>query len=442
MSVYPDRRCCPSPTTFFDVDGEVDAGQRLVEIVDVEQDVVFRRVEGAEVEQMTIAAGLNRRAHDRLTREIVRHHRSCAAQKGERVVRHPAVPLGQKLRQPMLVALREQGDGVSFERSMQIGVEFTRRARPKPFAQFESLCAVQEPSGHRAKPQCVSETPPATAAITATATVPRSATALATDAPAVSATATPLPASPMADGPSFPFRQPASVAPATLKTIGAAAQRDDHCLTATQKIKGGAARKVAEKLIAAGLVREIKARIGTPVWRRDDETAQSFALKLTAAGLKAIAVDDGAIEEEPSEPAHASSEAQREVAPAGALADQGVITRNLNVGGGPGSHSQRLRESEAPSAPRSGSKAAEIVDLLQRDQGATIDELIEATGWLPHTTRAALTGLRKRGYEITRSCADGVTRYRIESIGRASNGPNSDAKDGRASPPIRDEKAA
>ena len=36
----------------------------------------------------------------------------------------------------------------------------------------------------------------------------------------------------------------------------------------------------------------------------------------------------------------------------------------------------------------------------------------------------------------------GVTRYRIESIGRASNGPNSDAKDGRASPPIRDEKAA
>ena len=112
------------------------------------------------------------------------------------------------------------------------------------------------------------------------------------------------------------------------------------------------------------------------------------------------------------------------------------------MGGGRGGHSQRLRESEAPSAPRSGSKAAEIVDLLQRDQGATIDELIEATGWLPHTTRAALTGLRKRGYEITRSRADGVTRYRIESIGRASNGPNSDAKDGRASPPIRDEKAA
>src|SRR5208282_6685546 len=51
-----------------------------------------------------------------------------------------------------------------------------------------------------------------------------------------------------------------------------------------------------------------------------------------------------------------------------------------------------------PSAPRGGTKLAEVVELLQRDRGATIDELIDATGWLPHTTRAALTGLRKRGF--------------------------------------------
>jgi site-specific DNA recombinase len=37
--------------------------------------------------------------------------------------------------------------------------------------------------------------------------------------------------------------------------------------------------------------------------------------------------------------------------------------------------------------------------LLQRDCGATLEELIAATDWLPHTTRAALTGLRKRGYQ-------------------------------------------
>ncbi len=41
-----------------------------------------------------------------------------------------------------------------------------------------------------------------------------------------------------------------------------------------------------------------------------------------------------------------------------------------------------------------------MVELLQRDQGARLDELIAASGWLPHTARAALTGLRHRGYEV------------------------------------------
>jgi Protein of unknown function (DUF3489) len=44
---------------------------------------------------------------------------------------------------------------------------------------------------------------------------------------------------------------------------------------------------------------------------------------------------------------------------------------------------------------------AQVIELLQRDRGATIEELIAATGWLAHTTRAALTGLRKRGYAVS-----------------------------------------
>jgi DNA-binding MarR family transcriptional regulator len=54
-----------------------------------------------------------------------------------------------------------------------------------------------------------------------------------------------------------------------------------------------------------------------------------------------------------------------------------------------------------PSAPRGGSKLARVIALLERDHGATIAELIAATGWLAHTTRATLTGLRKRGYAVT-----------------------------------------
>ncbi len=68
-----------------------------------------------------------------------------------------------------------------------------------------------------------------------------------------------------------------------------------------------------------------------------------------------------------------------------------------------------------PDRPREGSKGAHVVGLLSRVSGATLDDLIAATGWLPHTTRAALTGLRRRGYEILRGKGeDGRTTYRIE----------------------------
>ena len=48
-----------------------------------------------------------------------------------------------------------------------------------------------------------------------------------------------------------------------------------------------------------------------------------------------------------------------------------------------------------------------MIDLLQRSEGATITDLIEATGWLPHSARAALTGLRKRGYAVARERIEG-----------------------------------
>src|SRR5579863_2223538 len=44
-----------------------------------------------------------------------------------------------------------------------------------------------------------------------------------------------------------------------------------------------------ETLIAAGYVREVKAKGSAPVWRRDNDIEGAFALKLTAAGAKAVA---------------------------------------------------------------------------------------------------------------------------------------------------------
>ena len=120
-------------------------------------------------------------------------------------------------------------------------------------------------------------------------------------------------------------------------------------------------------------------------------------------GAKAIAVDDAA------EPEDAGEEN-------GPLAnrDQASILSK--------SDAEDARPTEStepgpirPSAPRGGSKLARVLALLHRDHGATIAELIAATGWLAHTTRAALAGLRKRGYAISINRSDDKrgTFYRI-----------------------------
>jgi hypothetical protein len=52
--------------------------------------------------------------------------------------------------------------------------------------------------------------------------------------------------------------------------------------------------------------------------------------------------------------------------------------------------------------------------MLQRDDGATLDELCQATSWQAHTCRAFLTGKRKKGRELIRSKReDDKTSYRL-----------------------------
>jgi hypothetical protein len=181
--------------------------------------------------------------------------------------------------------------------------------------------------------------------------------------------------------------------------LSAAAQRDDRCLVAPRNLKGGAAQKVAAKLIDAGLAKEIKAKPEAPVWRQDEQTGLSFALKLTAAGVRATADATGLALDETSE----RTDPRLQVT----TASSRIVDATADV------------PASAPSlsAPRNGTKLARILELLQRDCGATLEELIAATDWLPHTTRAALTGLRKRGYAVTidRSDRERGSTYRARS---------------------------
>src|ERR1700760_2716520 len=189
-----------------------------------------------------------------------------------------------------------------------------------------------------------------------------------------------------------------------LVLLSAAAQRKDLCLVAPPTLKGATAQKVASKLISAGFVKEVKAKASDPIWRRDEESGASYALKLTAAGAKAIVVDDAAEPEDAGE--EGDSLANR---------DQAAIPSKLDAKDARPSEEAMEPGPIRPSAPRGGSKLARVIGLLERDHGATIAELIGATGGLAHTARAALTGLRKRGYAVAidRSDDNRGSFYRI-----------------------------
>ena len=179
-----------------------------------------------------------------------------------------------------------------------------------------------------------------------------------------------------------------------------ASRRDDHCLVPPTGPRRSQTQRIVAKLLKARLVKEIRAKAGGPIWRRDEETGHTFAFKLTAAGVKAIAVD---------ETPPPQGEGERRV-------DHPVGVADPRPEPGSKPAAQHSGAARTPTTPRGGTKIAEVIALLQRGDGASLAELVAATGWLPHTTRAALTGLRKRGYAIALDRAD-KTRGSVYRIG-------------------------
>lgn len=178
----------------------------------------------------------------------------------------------------------------------------------------------------------------------------------------------------------------AKLTDAQLIVLSKAAARDDGAAIVPPKMNKAAAAKVGSSLVARKLMRQIKSKPDMPVWREDDKS-RALSLIITRAGRDAIGVDEAHDVNWP-----AAKEDDHDPTPAD------------------------RRETSA--ALRAGSKQALIVEMLSKEEGVTIDALIEATGWLPHTTRAALTGLRKRGYAVKR-----ITRDQKGSLYRIVNRP-------------------
>jgi hypothetical protein len=173
--------------------------------------------------------------------------------------------------------------------------------------------------------------------------------------------------------------------------LSSASQRQDGLAVLPERLKASAAKAAVTKLIGLGFLKEVRVKRTEPAWRNDEE--KPLGLKITKAGSASIGLADEAGEEEPAREPKAS----RAKNPA---------ARSTKAG-----------------TPRAGSKQAQIITLMKRKSGATLDEMVEATGWLPHTTRAALTGLRKKGYALAKDKnAQAKTVYRIEDAANTSGG--------------------
>lgn len=202
-----------------------------------------------------------------------------------------------------------------------------------------------------------------------------------------------------------------------LVVLSAAATREDGAAVLPLRMMKAAALKVGASLVARKLMRETRAKPGMPVWRSDEE-GRGISLIITKAGLKAINADDA------EEMHKAKAKVSCPPTPAGKSNDvsepQDDCSQQVAQPSGSratGAEAKRLRvvapEVTAPNAKRTGSKQAMLIKMLSDNDGATLDAMIAATGWLPHTTRAMLTGLRKKGFTLERVREEGVTTYRI-----------------------------
>ncbi len=91
-------------------------------------------------------------------------------------------------------------------------------------------------------------------------------------------------------------------------------------------------------------------------------------------------------------PSHSKS--RRATRPAGGNASRGKSTQQANT------------------PVRAGTKQAKLIDMLKRADGASIAQMGAKTGWQPHSVRAALTGLRKRGAAIHAASRTGFRKRR------------------------------
>jgi hypothetical protein len=208
---------------------------------------------------------------------------------------------------------------------------------------------------------------------------------------------------------------------AQLVLLSAAAAREDGRVVLLARHRGVIGRTLLAGLEARGMIEKkpdkSQGGAGVGLGRSVEDTGLTPYI-IAASALRALGIEN----------ARAASDGEQAAEPQGPNLRKAeddtrgssiVVEAPLNEGemrtdaGGPSSLSAS-RPAHGAAQLRAGSKIGIVLALLGKPEGATLVALMAATGWLPHTTRAALTGLRQRGHDLARAKnTDGMTIYRL-----------------------------
>ncbi len=184
-----------------------------------------------------------------------------------------------------------------------------------------------------------------------------------------------------------------------LVILSAAARRQDGAvlpLPRSLKVNKAAATTVLKGLLKKGLVAERPAAADEAHWR-DTRDGGRMALVIADTGLQVIGVDVDRKTSKQSSSTKARPKQRSRCAE-------------------PKPSGSKPKGKTSSPAVRPGTKQALLIDLLTRKKGATIEEIVAATGWQPHSVRGAISGTLKKklGLAVTsEKPGDGPRRYRI-----------------------------
>ena len=188
-----------------------------------------------------------------------------------------------------------------------------------------------------------------------------------------------------------------------LVILSAAAQRADLSvlpLPDSLSLKGGALTKVMGSLRNRGLIRVLGGDGGPE------------RVVITSEGMAAIGVEPEG-EEEPAAAGMGATSAEGDSAddtPAPATGADGAATpakkrrakgKKTTKAAPPPTEPEADGGPTTKPTPRAGTKQAQMIELLKRPEGATVEQIAEATGWQRHTIRGAISGALKKKLGLT-----------------------------------------